>query len=39
MLVSYVYTADLSCGLRVSEVGMVGLNRGIVSGRRRRSAA
>jgi succinate-semialdehyde dehydrogenase / glutarate-semialdehyde dehydrogenase len=33
-LVSYVYTADLSRGLRVSEAletGMVGLNRGIVS--------
>ena len=33
-LVSYVYTRDLSRGLRVSEAleaGMVGLNRGIVS--------
>lgn len=33
-LVSYVYTADLSRGLRVSErleAGMVGLNRGLVS--------
>jgi succinate-semialdehyde dehydrogenase/glutarate-semialdehyde dehydrogenase len=33
-LVSYVYTQDLSRGLRVSEAleaGMVGLNRGIVS--------
>ncbi len=33
-LVSYVYTADLARGLRVSEAlesGMVGLNRGIVS--------
>ena len=33
-LVSYVYTADLARGLRVSEQldsGMVGLNRGIVS--------
>ena len=33
-LVSYVYTGDLSRGLRVSEAleaGMVGLNRGIVS--------
>ena len=33
-LVSYVYTSDLSRGLRVSEAleaGMVGLNRGIVS--------
>ena len=33
-LVSYVYTRDLSSGLRVSEAldsGMVGLNRGIVS--------
>ncbi len=33
-LVSYVYTADLARGLRVSELldsGMVGLNRGLVS--------
>ena len=33
-LVSYVYTRDLSRGLRVSEAleaGMVGLNRGLVS--------
>jgi succinate-semialdehyde dehydrogenase/glutarate-semialdehyde dehydrogenase len=33
-LVSYVFTADLSRGLRVSEAlesGMVGLNRGVVS--------
>jgi len=33
-LVSYVYTGDLSRGLRVSEAleaGMIGLNRGIVS--------
>ena len=33
-LVSYVYTADLARGLRVSErieAGMVGLNRGLVS--------
>jgi succinate-semialdehyde dehydrogenase / glutarate-semialdehyde dehydrogenase len=33
-LVSYVYTGDLSRGLRVSEAleaGMVGLNRGLVS--------
>jgi succinate-semialdehyde dehydrogenase/glutarate-semialdehyde dehydrogenase len=33
-LVSYVYTADLGRGLRVSEqieAGMVGLNRGLVS--------
>jgi succinate-semialdehyde dehydrogenase/glutarate-semialdehyde dehydrogenase len=33
-LVSYVYTSDLSRGLRVSErleTGMVGLNRGVVS--------
>jgi len=33
-LVSYVYTADLSRGMRVSEAletGMVGLNRGLVS--------
>jgi len=33
-LVSYVYTGDLACGLRVSEriqAGMVGLNRGLVS--------
>jgi succinate-semialdehyde dehydrogenase/glutarate-semialdehyde dehydrogenase len=33
-LVSYVYTDDLACGLRVAdalESGMVGLNRGIVS--------
>jgi succinate-semialdehyde dehydrogenase / glutarate-semialdehyde dehydrogenase len=33
-LVAYVYTGDLSRGLRVSEAieaGMVGLNRGLVS--------
>jgi succinate-semialdehyde dehydrogenase / glutarate-semialdehyde dehydrogenase len=33
-LVSYVYTADLARGMRVSEAieaGMVGLNRGLVS--------
>lgn len=33
-LVSYVYTQDVGCGLRVSEKlesGMVGLNRGLVS--------
>ncbi len=33
-LVSYVYTADLARGLRISEAiesGMVGLNRGLVS--------
>ena len=33
-LISYIYTTDLSRGLRVSEAmesGMVGLNRGLVS--------
>ena len=33
-LVAYLYTKDLSCGMRVSEkleFGMVGLNRGLVS--------
>ena len=33
-LISYIYTSDLSRGLRVSEAmesGMVGLNRGLVS--------
>ena len=41
-LVAYLYTKDLSRGMRVSEqldFGMVGLNRGLVSDPARRSAA